>query len=189
MRRALVIGCLALATTLLVVLFVPYAVPLALRSTGWLHRSEHDFSETLTLDSPPEQLYGLLTDYQRLPEWFSACETVEIQRRDGHTLWVATFANGEVASVLGMPLDPPARLTWKFSSKNRHLSGHWDFDLTPQDGGTQLSLKTSGVAHHWIYRLTSESIIDDERNIREFLDALAAESGEPPELQRNKEPE
>ncbi len=177
MRKVLAIACLGLAATLLVVLLVPYVAPLALRSTDWLHRSERVFSGSLTLDRPPEQVYGILTDYGRLPEWFSPCRAVEIKRKDDdNTLWVATFANGQVAHVLGMEADPPEPLIWRFRSDNRHVSGFWEFELTPQDGGTALFLKTSGVAHHWMYRITSESIIDDEAHIREFLSALAAES-------------
>lgn len=187
MRKALVTGCLALAAILIVVLFTRLAVPLVLRSTGWLHRSEYVFSGSLTLDQPPEQVYGLLTDYEMLPEWFRACEAVEIRRKDDHTLWVGTFANGETASVLGMEIDPPARLLWRLTSENRHVSGLWEFDLTPQVGGTQLSVRASGVAHHWVYRLTSESIIDDEEHIREFLSSLAVESSQPLESRCNEE--
>jgi len=179
MRKVLSTGCVALGAILTVVLLARVAAPLVLGLTGSLHRSEYVFSGSLTLDRPPEQVYGLLTDYERLPEWFRACEAVEIKRKDDHTLWVGTFANGEVASVLGMAVDPPARLLWRFTSENRHVSGLWEFDLTPQAGGTQLSLKTSGVAHHWFYRLTSESIIDDEEHIREFLNALTVQSGQP----------
>jgi uncharacterized protein YndB with AHSA1/START domain len=173
-------GCLALAATLFVALFVLFAVPIIFGLTGWLHRSEHEFSGSLTLDRPPEQVYGLLTDYERLPEWFSPRKAVEIRRKDDYTLWVATFANGEVASVNGMALDPPTRLNWRFTSENRHVSAIWEFELAPQAGGTRLSLKTSGVAHHWIYRITSESIIDDEAHITEFLKSLARESERTP---------
>ncbi len=189
MRKAFKIGWIALVVALLAVLLAPFVVFLVFGLTGWLHRSERVFSGSVTLDRPPEQVYELLTDYERLPEWFSPCEAVEIKRTDDHTLWIATFANGEVARVMGMAMAPPVRLIWRFTSENRHVSAYWEFELTPHDGGTQLSLSTSGVAHHWVYRLTSDSIIDDEAHIKEFLNALAAESGRPLQAQRNEESE
>jgi len=173
----LAVGCVALVATLLAALFVSFVVPVVFGLTGRLHRSEREFSGSVQLDQPPEQVYGLLTDYGRMPEWFSPCTAVELLREaDPYTLWRTTFGSGEVASVWVMPTDPPRYLLWRFTSKNRHVSAFWEFHLATEDGGTHLTLKTSGVAWHWIYRITSDATIDDESHIRQFLDALMLES-------------
>jgi len=171
------VGCVALATTLLAALFVSFVVPVGFGLTGLLHRSEREFSGSVQLDQPPEQVYGLLTDYGRLPEWFSPCTAVELLREgDSSTVWRTTFGSGEVASVIVMPFGSPPNLLWRFRSENRHVTAFWEFHLAPEDGGTHLTLKTSGVAWHWIYRITSDATIDDETHIRQFLDALVLES-------------
>lgn len=172
-----VVGCVTLVATLLVALLVPFVVPVVFGLTGWMHRSEREFSGSVQLDQSPEQVYGLLTDYGRLPEWFRACTAVELLREgDSSTVWRTTFGSGEVASVNVMPFGSPPNLLWRFRSENRHVTAFWEFHLAPEAGGTHLTLKTSGVAWHWIYRITSDATIDDESHIRQFLDALVLES-------------
>ena len=173
--KALVVGCVGLVG---VVVVGRYVMPIVVGLTGSLYRSEHEFSESVKLHLRPDRVYGLLTDVGRLPEWFASCTEATLQRQgeDGSTLWKAEFADGEAAYVLVMPIDPTRYLLWRIRSRNRHVTAYWELELTPEAEGTRLALKATGVAHHWACRITSESIIDDETHLKQFLLALAAES-------------
>ena len=162
---------------------VTLALFVAFVAAGKAFRSENEVLLSMTLDQTPEVIYEILTDYGNLPAWLDQAETVQILRQqEGTTIWTTGLASGEQMSVFAMEIEPPIDLTWRLTSENRHVSGYWRFVLTPDNDGTHFSLKASGVAHHPVYRLTRESLIDDETQLQQFLEALARKFGDAPAI-------
>ena|GEM_PF-4331790 len=170
--KRLLVSCAATVALVLLLVLASYAA-------GKTLRSERVVLISMTLNQDPEAIYETLTDYGNLPAWLHQAKGVDIRsKQHGTTIWTATFSSGEQVSVFASEIKPPSDLVWRLTSKNRHVGGHWEFVLKRRNDGTHLSLTAIGVAWHPVDRLRRESLIDDETQLRNFAECLAAKFGE-----------
>lgn len=48
------------------------------RDPSWIDNAPVQVEESITIDAPPDVVWGLVADHERWPEWFSALASVEI---------------------------------------------------------------------------------------------------------------
>jgi carbon monoxide dehydrogenase subunit G len=138
-------------------------------------RIEH----SLEISRPPEDVFAVLVDLDRLPDWQSSA--IEA-RSDGplelgsHVHEKRRFLGRELADELEVvAFDPPRRLTLR--SQGGPLRLTVDHELVPNGGGTRLTVVASGkpggvmkFAGPMIERRAREEIRSDFDRLKELLE-------------------
>jgi carbon monoxide dehydrogenase subunit G len=138
-------------------------------------RIEH----SLEISRPPEEVFALLVDLDRLPDWQSSA----IEARSDGPLELGSlvhekrrFLGRELADELEVvAFDPPRRLTLR--SQGGPLKLTVDHELEPNGGGTRLTVVASGkpggmmkLAGPMIKRTAGEEIRSDFARLKELLE-------------------
>ena len=138
-------------------------------------RIEH----SLEISRPPEEVFALLVDLDRLPDWQSSA----IEARSDGPLELGSivhekrrFLGRELADELEVvAFDPPRRLALRSQSGPLRLTV--DHELEPNGGGTRLTVIASGkpggmmkLAGPMIERTAGEEIRSDFARLKELLE-------------------
>jgi uncharacterized protein YndB with AHSA1/START domain len=154
-----------------------------------------DVSATRTIAAPPDALWPLLDDPQRMGEWFAFAERFEVLGGEGvgrrqrmHGRWGRK--RSEIDQVI-VAHDPPRRLAWRHEAER--LDGRpaprfaatttFSATLEPDGAGTRVTLRSEqepasalkGLVIRLFGRREVAGKLDDS------LDALAARVGAPAE--------
>jgi hypothetical protein len=98
-------------------------------------------SATIQISAPPAQVWAILTDLARYPEWNPLFRQASGQVTVGSRLTLKSVhpANGRLMTVRPKVLvaEPARQLRWRASLPGI-MTGEHSFTLSPADGGTQL---------------------------------------------------
>ncbi|MCF8495374.1 MAG: type II toxin-antitoxin system RatA family toxin [Alphaproteobacteria bacterium] len=97
-------------------------------------------AEKRTLPYTPDQLFDLVADVERYPEFLPWCLACRITRREGNALYAdLTIGYGPVRETFGskVSLDRPGHIQVEYlKGPMRHLSNHWRFIPEPNGACT-----------------------------------------------------
>jgi ribosome-associated toxin RatA of RatAB toxin-antitoxin module len=156
-----------------------------LHSTSQRSESRDDLSASSTAASlvprPPSEVWAVLTDFERWPEFMPLLRETRVERRQGAKLWVA-----QKFRVLLYPmrhttvyqLEPNAgRLDWRLDLEEPHdiaaSEGHWE--LVAVDGGRatlvryEAKMSAGRAVPEFLERMLRE------RSLAQMLDGLRSE--------------
>ena len=100
---------------------------------------------TIDVDAPPERCFALMTDYERIPSWQGAVQSIRVLERDeqGRGSVLAYEIDAKVRVVryrLRQVYDEPHRLSSEYLGGDfRDFAGEWRFEPRG-DGGTHVEL-------------------------------------------------
>jgi ribosome-associated toxin RatA of RatAB toxin-antitoxin module len=101
---------------------------------------------TIDVDAPPERCFALMTDYERIPSWQGAVQSIRVLERDeqGRGSVLAYEIDAKVRVVryrLRQVYDEPHRLSSEYLGGDfRDFAGEWRF-LPDGEGGTRVELE------------------------------------------------
>jgi coenzyme Q-binding protein COQ10 len=94
-------------------------------------------AERRTLPYRPEQLYDLVADIERYPEFLPWCIACRVTRRQGNVIWGDLMVGFKVFRekfTSKVTLTAPSRVDVEYiDGPFRYLTNHWRF--IPEDGG------------------------------------------------------
>ncbi len=94
-------------------------------------------AEQRTLPYRPEQLFELVADIERYPEFLPWCVACRVTRRDGNVIWgdlIVGFKVFREKFTSKVTLNGPDRVDVEYiDGPFRYLNNHWLF--LPEDGG------------------------------------------------------
>ena len=94
-------------------------------------------AEQRTLPYRPEQLFDIVADIARYPEFLPWCVACRVNRREGDVIWGDLMVGFKVFRekfTSKVTLDRPRRIDVEYiNGPFRHLANHWIF--IPEDGG------------------------------------------------------
>ena len=94
------------------------------------------FHDTATSTAPPEEVWKLLYDPSRFPDWWAGVGTVEVQSADGYTVYPEGYPNFPMAQLLDTQSDQQ-RVT--VSCLVSDLRFEWR--LEPDGEGTRITVE------------------------------------------------
>ena len=98
-------------------------------------------AERRVLPYSPEQLYDLVADIERYPEFLPWCLAARIRKREGRTIHADLMIGFRMVRerfTSKVDLDPPRRIDVAYAEGPfKYLDNHWIFQPTA-DGGTEL---------------------------------------------------
>lgn len=132
-------------------------------------------AEKRHLPYTPEQLFDLVADIERYPEFLPWCLAARIERREGNTVY-ADLVIGfkmfrEHFSSVDV-FDRPHRIDVRYTKGPlRHLNNHWVFERAP-DGGSILDFYIDFEFHARLFQKMAGPLFDEA--VRRLVAAFEA---------------
>lgn len=146
---------------------------------GALLPKQHVVIRRARFKQSPEVLWQTLTDAQAVPSWHPDVQRVDrLPDRNGHPVWLEVDRHGE-----GIPFEiveavPPRRLVRRIADPKLPFGGSWTVELTPVEGGCEVTLTERGEVYNPIFRFVSRFIMGHKATMDAFLNALGKKFGE-----------
>jgi hypothetical protein len=166
-RRGIIVG----GVVLVFVLLVPVVV-------GSLLPRGHVAASRAVYRLPPEELWAVVSDFERWPRWSTAIERMErLPDRDGRPVWRAIGSAGEIPSIVDV-WDPPRRIVTRIpEDAGLGFHGSWTYEIEPAGTGASLTITERGEVGNPVFRLVSK-FMDMRSSIDRFLIDLGASLGQ-----------
>jgi uncharacterized protein YndB with AHSA1/START domain len=163
---------------ILVILGVLVLILVAIALAGAMLPQEHTVTRSIVLKQSPETVWATVTDHPNEPKWRTDVASItRLADRNGHELVEEKYKNGESMKVETVESQPPTRLV-RDVVDNPIFSGRWTYELTPENGGTRVSITEHGSVPNPVFRLISRFVIGHTTALDKFLTALAGKFGE-----------
>ncbi|MBI3982858.1 MAG: SRPBCC family protein [Gemmatimonadetes bacterium] len=157
---------------ILVVLAALAALALLILIAGLFVPKSHEASVTVRLGKPPADVWAVITDFPKQPEWNSEITAVTaLPDRDSKAVWQETFGGQFQATVVNAVVEPPARLVREILPGGP-FHGSWTWDLAPDAQGTRLTITERGTVENPFFR-GMMVFQDNTRTVREYAASLA----------------
>ncbi|MBV8169128.1 MAG: type II toxin-antitoxin system RatA family toxin [Alphaproteobacteria bacterium] len=95
-------------------------------------------AERRVLPYAPEQLYNLVADIERYPEFLPWCLAAKIRKREGRTIHADLMIGFRMVRerfTSRVDLDPPRRIDVAYAEGPfKFLNNHWEFNAAPNGG-------------------------------------------------------
>ena len=154
------------------------AIALAAVTLGAILPREHRATSRLLLRTPVDTVWAVVRDLERIPAWWTDVkQSRRLPDQNGHEAWQQVLGDGTELPLEVVESDPPHRLRTVIASTSLPFGGEWIYELTPMDGGTQLTITEDGWVSNPAFRLVSRAM-GHHHTLDQYLGALAARLGE-----------
>jgi uncharacterized protein YndB with AHSA1/START domain len=140
---------------------------------------EHRATNTVTLRQPPDSVWNVVRDLGGTPSWWAEIkESVRQPDQNGREVWRQKMSGFDVPLVV-MEAVPPRRLVTQIdASAGAAFGGTWTYELTPDSGGTRISVTEAGWIGNPIFRFLSRFVFGYYGSLDGYLKALGERFGE-----------
>ena len=146
---------------------------------GAFVQRDHRATSTVTLHQPPDSVWKVVRDLGGTPAWWSEIkESVRQPDRNGQEVWRQKMSGWDVP-LLVLESTPPRRLVTQIdTSAGGAFGGAWTYELTPDSGGTRISVTEAGWIGNPIFRFLSRFVFGYHGTLDGYLKALGKRFGE-----------
>lgn len=158
-------------------------IPALLALIGAFVPRHHLARVSITLQSAPETVWTLVSDFAGTPRWRPDVKRVELEPGSAGPLrFIEHSRNGKVPFEV-VSQEPPHRQVVRVVDDDQPFGGTWTWDLTPEGSGTRLTLTEAGFVKNPIFRAVGLVFFSPSATMEGYLRGLAralGESAEPP---------
>ncbi|MFN0181283.1 MAG: SRPBCC family protein [Gemmatimonadales bacterium] len=157
---------------------VVIGLPAAASLVGMFLPRDHVARMTISLKSPPERVWALVSDLGGTARWRSEIVKVDVVEGSGKTVRFAeTTKQGQVTFEVESQVAPRRQVT-RIVDEGEPFGGTWTWELAPEGGGTRLTLVEAGFIKSPLFRVMAKLFFEPSETIDAYLRALAKALGE-----------
>lgn len=140
---------------------------------------DHRATSTVVLRQPPDSVWKVVRDLGGVPAWWAEIkESVRLPDNNGREAWRQKASGWEVPLIV-IESSPPRRLVTQIdTSAGGAFGGTWTYELTPDSGGTRISVTETGWIGNPIFRFLSRFLFGYYGTLDGYLKALGKKFGE-----------
>ena len=140
---------------------------------------DHRATSTVMLRQSPDSVWKVVRDFGNITAWWPAMEKAErLPDRDGHEVWRQKMSGFDVPIIV-LESSPPRRLVTQIDpTAGGAFGGTWTYQLTPDSGGTRISVTEGGWISNPIFRFMSRFLFGYYGSLDKYLEALGMRFGE-----------
>ena len=146
--------------------------------------AEHTSFAVIQLSATAEDVWNVIADAARQPEWFKQVTRVErLPDRNGHTVWKQTMGRNSF-TLEETTHEPPRRLVRQITDAHGPFTGSWEFLLIPvpskdpaRPAAVKVRITERGKINSTIPRAVL-AMIGEDKYLKQYLKALAAKLGQ-----------
>lgn len=124
----------------------------------------------------PDEVWDVISRFDRTPQWRSDVEAVEIQSGDP-IRFIEVSDQGPVPFEV-TEQERPTRLVLMTADPELPFSGSWTFELAPVEGGTRLTITERGSVYNPLFRFMARAFMDPAATANTYLVDLGRQFGE-----------
>jgi hypothetical protein len=138
----------------------------------------HDVSRSIFLHKSPQDVYAVIRDFASAPKWRADVKQVDVETSQGGPVYFREVAkHGTVNYELTEDV-PAQRMVTRIRDTDLGYSGQWTYTLTPENGGTRITIREDGEVSNVLFRFMSRYVFGTTATINTYLTALATHYGE-----------
>jgi uncharacterized protein YndB with AHSA1/START domain len=140
---------------------------------------EHRATSTVTIHQPSDSMWKVVRDLGAITEWWPEIkESVRQPDQNGREVWRQKMSGFDVPLIV-IESSPPRRLVTQIdTSAGGAFGGTWTYELTPDSGGTRISVTEAGWIGNPIFRFLSRFVFGYYGSLDGYLTALGKRFGE-----------
>ena len=138
----------------------------------------HEVSRSIWLHRPPQDVYAVIRDFSSTPKWRADVKEVDVEASQGGPVYFREVAkHGTVNYELTEDV-PAQRMVTRIRDTDLGYSGQWTYTLSPENGGTRVTIREDGEVSNVLFRFMSRYIFGHTSTIDSYLTSLAKHFGE-----------
>ena len=138
----------------------------------------HVATRSIVLHRPAAEIYKMVRNVKNSPSWRSDVKSVELLGDvNGKPSYREHGSQGDVTYELIEDV-PGQKVVTRIPEQGLGYSGTWTTTLTPEDGGTRVTLTENGEVSNVLFRFMSRYIFGHTATIDAYLTSLAKAVGE-----------
>jgi uncharacterized protein YndB with AHSA1/START domain len=135
-------------------------------------------TRSITLKQSPDAVFALLTDMPNMPKWNRNMEKIEmLSPIDGKEATRQSFKGNMQMVIITSESRPPSHLVRTLGDEAGPFSGSWTYEITPANGGSQVSITEKSRMSNPFFRLMSK-IFGETKYLDEHLEDMGKQFGE-----------
>lgn len=141
-------------------------------AVGWLLPVKHEASRSARLNQPPERVYATVSDVGGYASWLEGVSRIEIlDRGNGRIRFRQHTSDGAIVMEV-VDSRPPDRFITAIADPDQPFGGTWTFDITAENGGSQLTITERGEVYNPIFRFMSRFVFGHTATMDNYLGSL-----------------
>ena len=125
---------------------------------GYMLPKGHRASRSAAYAAPPSEIFAIISDVARFPEWRAGITRVDVLPDDGRGMRFREHGPQDVIAYRVERLEPPSRLVTRIDDPSLPFGGTWTLDVVPAPGGSALTITEDGEVYNPIFRLLSRTV-------------------------------
>lgn len=143
---------------------------------GMFLEPSHVASRQAVLARPPDEVWQVITRFDRTPQWRTNVDVVEIESGDP-IRFVEVGPQGPIPMEV-TEQERPHRLVLMVADPSLPFSGSWTFELEPEGGGTRLTVTERASIDNPLYRFAARVFMDPAATAETYLVDLGRHLGQ-----------
>ena len=144
---------------------------------GSLLPRDHVAARRARLPRPPAEVWAVIRDVARAPEWRADLERVEtLPPAAGRARFREVGSQGAITLEVVEEL-APSRLVTRIADEGLPFGGSWTFELQPSGDGTLVTITERGFVGNVIFRALARFVFTHHRTLEQYLRALGRRFG------------
>lgn len=132
----------------------------------------HVASRGERFDAPPAVVWKVVADVGAYASWRSDITNVEmLPSVEGRPAWRETSGGDRVEYVVDEMVEPTVFVT-RITTKGLPYGGRWRYELTPDGGGTRVTITEEGEVYNPIFRFMMKYVLGETATIEKVLSAM-----------------
>ncbi len=157
---------------LLIVLLVLAASVALVALVGYLLPQDHVASRSARYAQPPDAVFEVIRRVDAAASWRPDLTQVELLPPvDGRVRFREESRSGRITMEV-VEVTPPTRMVTRIADPDQPFGGTWTFELTPDGGGTRLTITERGEVYNVIFRALARFVFGHTSTIDGYLKAL-----------------
>ena len=138
----------------------------------------HDVSRSIFLHKSPQDVYGVIRDFGSAPKWRTDVKQIDVETSPGGPVYFREVGkHGAVNYELAEDV-PAQRMVTRIRDTDLGYSGQWTYTLSPENGGTRVTIREDGEVSNVLFRFMSRYVFSQSSTIETYLTSLATHFGE-----------
>lgn len=143
---------------------------------GMLMEPGHVVTREAIYAHPPEEVWRVITRFDRTPAWRSDVEAVQIE--SGDPIQFVEMGNQGPMPMEVTEQEAPHRMVIMARDPSLPFTGSWTFELAPTEGGTRLSVTEQGSIDNPLFRFVARVFMDPADTAQTYLVDLGRHLGQ-----------
>src|SRR5688572_8866734 len=98
---------------------------------GYMLPKGHRASRTVTYAAPPSEIFAIISDVARSPEWRTGITGVDVLPDDGRGMRFREHGPQDVIAYRVERLEPPSKLVTRIDDPSLPFGGTWTLEVVP----------------------------------------------------------